>query len=247
MIRLNSAVKAKTGLHGVLNLTKLIPNKWRWPSVKAIGTRLRDELHQIQTSVQRHRSYLQSLPMVQKTWNLTRTRFAIASLTIAVLILIGCVGLVFISRQQQTEMTSLTSRINVAEGLLDRYGSADVRAARLAEAEALLQSFEQSIPASRTTAEVFRELITLTSSVPVTLQNLEGHPAQDSKDINSTYQVLNITFQARGSMSELQTFIGALETGAVKAISVERVTIGSTEDPATANITISAYGRQESE
>jgi hypothetical protein len=247
MIRLNSAAKEKTGLQGASNPNKISLRKWRWPSVKAIGTRLRDELHQVQTSVQRRRSYLQSLPVVQKTWHLTRAKFATASLTVAVLILIGCVGLVFISRQQQAETTSLTSQISVAESLLDRYGSAAARAARLAEAETLLQGFEEDIPASRTTAEVFSEIIALTSSVPVAIQNLEGHPAQDPKSISSTYQVLNITFQAKGSMSELQTFIWALETGAVKAISVERVTIGSTEDPATANITISAYGRQESE
>ena len=247
MIRLNSAVKEQNGLQGASNLSKIVPSRWHWPSVRIIGTWLRDEIHRVQTPVQKWKSsriYLRSAPVVQRTWHVTRTRFATASLTVAVLILLGCVGLVFISRQQQAEQVSLTSQINVAESLLNRYGSAAARSERLAEAEALLQSFEENFPASRTTAEVFKEILALTSSVPVQIQNLEGHPSQDPKGANSNYQVLNVTFQAQGSMSELQAFIEALETGAVKAVSVERVTIGSTEDPATANITISAYGRQ---
>ena len=247
MIRLNSAVKEGNRLRGASNLGKIIPGKWRPPSVRAVETWLRDEVHRVRTSVQNGRNHFCSLPIVQRTWHITRTRFATASLAVAVLILIGCAGLVFISRQQQAEKASLTSKISVAESLLDRYGSATARSERLAEAEASLHRYEANIPASRTTAEVFKEIIALTSIAPVAIQNLEGHPSNEQQSANSNYRILNITFQARGTISELQTFIEALETGAIKAISVERVTIGSTEAPATANITISAYGRQESE
>ena len=185
-----------------------------------------------------------AVPLLRRAWAKGKPRFPTASLVITVLILLGCAGIGVIHLQRQGERESLASELSTARSYLSKYGTEDTRNERMANAQAALAEAQDYFPDMLTSATVLERILKLAQECHVQVNEMQASPGKVQKAAMAGYVVLSVNVQAKGDLSDLQAFLDGLESGRVKAVSVDRVTIGNLDDIPLASISISAYGRQ---
>ncbi len=185
-----------------------------------------------------------AIPLLRKAWVKGKPKFPTASLVITVLILLGCAGIGVIHLQRQGERESLASELSTARSYLSKYGTEETREERMADAQAALAEAQGYFPGTLTSAAVLERILKLAQECHVQVNEMEASPGKVQKAAMAGYIALSVNVQAKGDLSDLQAFLDGLESGGVKAVSVDRVTIGNLDGTPLASISISAYGRQ---
>ena len=227
-------------------------------SVRALSLRLKSNLRlhvrrpsedekggQHTTHLKRQYIWVQTrlAPIMRRSWNQVKTRFVTASLVTAVLILLGCGGLGMLYFRQQGDREALIAQLDVAKRNLRRYGTEESRIERTENARAILATGQDYFPESRTSADILNDILKLARESEVQIDQIEAHSGKGEQTDAGGCSALSVNLQAKGDMSELQSFLAGLENGSVKATSVDRVTIGGVQEVPIASISISAYGR----
>jgi len=227
-------------------------------SMRALGFRLKSSLQlrvhrpnedekDSQRAPQRKRRngwvQTQLAPIMRKSWKQVKARFITASLITAVLILLGCGGLGMLYFRQQGDREALIAQLDVSKRNLRRYGTEESRIERTENARAILATGQDYFPESRTSADILGDILKLARESEVQIDQIEAYSGKGEQTDTGGCSALSVNLQAKGDMSELQSFLAGLENGSVKATSIDRVTIGGAHEAPIASISISAYGR----
>lgn len=135
--------------------------------------------------------------------------------------------------QQHRERESLASQLSAARESLREYGSAANLEERLAAAEARLKAEEALFPKELGNAATLNDVLQLAQDSQIKIVDMKTQPKRDENRGNHTYSALSVQLQVVGSLPELQAFLNKLERGALKAVSIDEISItGMKESPA---------------
>ena len=145
---------------------------------------------------------------------------------------------------QQHERESLASQLSAARESLREYGTPASLEARLAAAEARLSAEQAYFPDKLSSVATLNSVLQLAQESQVTIVDMKTQPARDEVIGNHTYSALSVHLQVAGSLPHLQAFVSKLQNGALKAVTIDEISIVVIEESPAASLDFSVWARR---
>ena len=171
-----------------------------------------------------------------------KIKLSTVALIVAAVVATAVLGVMYL--QQQSEQQLLSSELTAAKELLREYGSADNLEEQLADAEARLMIEQAYFPDKLSSEAILNSVLQLARESQVNVVAVMTQPGREEQRGNYTYFALSIHLEVTGSLPELQAFISKLEKGALKAVSIDDLSIAGIKDSPAASLRFSVHARR---
>lgn len=168
--------------------------------------------------------------MLKKNWKL-RVNLSTLALVIIALALAGYAVLGFTYLQSQHEQNVLASETAAGRESLSEYGDAASRQEQLAIAEAELAAERAAFPQQLSYSGAVGALIQLAEQHALQVMDVKTQPGSELQVGDHTYRSLSVHVQVEGAVTALRNFIKEVESGALRAASVDELRITVINQP----------------
>jgi len=153
--------------------------------------------------------------------------FSLSAVALAIigLALMGNGVLGFRYLQSQREQNVLASEIAAGRKSLSEYGDAASRQERLATAEAEVAVERAAFPRQLSSSGTVGALIQLAEQHALEVMDVKTQPGSEQQLGDHTYHSLSVHVQVEGAVTALRNFIKEVESGALRAASVDELRI----------------------
>lgn len=141
----------------------------------------------------------------------------------------GVLGFRYI--QSQREQHVVASEVAAGRKSLSEYGDAASRQERLATAEAELAAEGAAFPHRLSSSGTVGALIQLAEQHALQVMDVKTQPGSEQQLGDHTYRSLSVHVQVEGALTALRNFIKEVESGALRAASVDQLRIDIINQP----------------
>lgn len=168
-------------------------------------------------------------------------------LCVAALATVAVTGVMYVQRQGDRE--SLDFELAAARTAIEDFqGNATILEQRLAVAEDLLAEEQRAMEDARvmveqaystgalSSGEILGGVLSLAQDSRLDVVEITTEPEETEVVADLEYSVLSIDLRVMGGLLDLSSFVGKLEKGVIKAVSVDEITIEEVEGSYVASV-----------
>lgn len=183
-----------------------------------------------------------------------KIKFSTVALVVCVAVIIANAALGVMHFQQKNEQESIASELDSAENALLEYnGNASILQEQLAVVEAWLMEEQQAVADARFMTEqlnpldklssgtILDRLLRLARESKIEIVVISTLPEGDEEMGGLTFSTLLIDLQARGRLHDLAAFIGQLEKGHLRVVSINEISIDGSGESYDTILDFSVY------
>ena len=165
---------------------------------------------------------------------------------------VGNAALMTVFLRHQREQEALVAEIDATIHSIQEYGDVTNSLGQLAIVKSELAAEQDAFQSQLSRPGTVDALLQLAQEVGLEVRDLNTKPGKEQKVGEHTYQALLVLVQAEATLVAIQSFVGELEDGALRAVTVDELSItgikqplsDKSEDSVIASLDISVYERQ---